>query len=33
VIILPKYSISNHQVKIPIAKSKVNASLYEQYKF
>lgn len=33
VIILPKNSISNQEVKIPIAKSKINDSLYEQYKF
>lgn len=33
VVVFPKYSISNHQIKIPIAKSKINTSLYEQYKF
>lgn len=33
VVVFPKYSISPHQVKIPIAKSKINDSLYDQYKF
>lgn len=33
VIVFPKYSISNHQVKIPIAKSIINESLYDKYKF
>lgn len=33
VVVFPKYSISPHQVKIPIAKSKINDSLHEQYKF
>ena len=33
VVVFPKYSISNQEVKIPIAKSKINDSLYDQYKF
>ena len=33
VVVFPKYSISTQEVKIPITKSKIEGSLYEQYKF